>query len=91
MITSLASSNIPDMQIMQLSGHKNVQSLNSYEQASLQQQQEMSHILSSLWGGIEASPCKTTKQLETPSSSRYTATRIGLSYQQPKAILSLPN
>ena len=44
MITSLASSNIPDMQIMQLSGHKNIQSLNSYKQASLQQQQEMSHI-----------------------------------------------
>ena len=47
MIISLASSNIPDTQIMQLSGHRNVQSLNSYKQASLQQQQKMSHILSS--------------------------------------------
>ena len=43
MITSLASSNIPDTQIMQLSGHRNAQSLNSYKQASLQQQH---HILS---------------------------------------------
>ena len=46
MITSLASSNIPDTQIMQLSGHRNVQSLNSYKQA-LQQHQIISHILSS--------------------------------------------
>ena len=46
MITSLASSNIPDTQIMQISGHRNVQSLNSYKQVSLQQQQKVSHILS---------------------------------------------
>ncbi len=32
MITSLASSNIPGMHMVQLSGHRNVQSLNSYQQ-----------------------------------------------------------
>ncbi len=48
MITKLANSDVPDNQIiMQLSGHKNVQSLNCYKQASLKQQQHMSHILSS--------------------------------------------
>ncbi len=47
MITKLAHCDVPDSRIMQLSGHKNVQSLNSYKQASLKQQQHMSHILSS--------------------------------------------
>ncbi len=47
MITKLANSDVPDSQIMHLSGHKNVQSLNCYKQASLKQQQHMSHILSS--------------------------------------------
>ncbi len=47
MITFLASSNIPDTQTMQLSGHKNIHNLNSYNQSSLQPQQDRSHILSS--------------------------------------------
>ncbi len=38
MITKLANSDVPDSQIMHLSGHKNVQSLNCYKQASLKQQ-----------------------------------------------------
>ena len=46
MITLLSKKNVPDTQIQQLSGHKNIQSLNSYKTASLQQQKEMSHIIS---------------------------------------------
>ncbi len=46
MVTNLTKSNVPDTQVMQLSGHRNIQSLNAYKKASLQQQKEMSHILS---------------------------------------------
>ena len=47
MITFLASSNIPDTQIMQLCGHKSIHNLNSYKHASLQPQQDRTHIFSS--------------------------------------------
>ena len=46
MITTLARNAIPETQIMQLSGHRNIQSLNSYKKATLSQQREMSHLLS---------------------------------------------
>ena len=45
MITSLACSNIPDTHIMQLSGQKTYK-VELLQQASLQQQQKMSHKLS---------------------------------------------
>ena len=38
--------NCPEIYVSQLSGHKSLQSLNSYKTASLQQQRTMSHILS---------------------------------------------
>ena len=47
MVTTLCKENVPETQIIQLTGHRNLQSLNSYKKASLQQQKEMSHILSS--------------------------------------------
>ena len=46
MITTLAKHDVPDTQIVQLSGHRNLQSLNAYKKASLQQQKDMSHLLS---------------------------------------------
>ncbi|XP_071128790.1 uncharacterized protein KIAA1958-like [Mytilus edulis] len=50
-VTALAHEKIPPTQIMQISGHKNVQSINEYCSASLDQQQEMSHILSNVGSG----------------------------------------
>ncbi len=47
MVTCLTKNSVPETQIIQLTGHKNLQSLNSYKKASLQQQKEMSHVLSS--------------------------------------------
>ena len=47
MITALVKNDIPETQIIQLSGHKNLHSLNSYKKASMEQQKDMSHILSS--------------------------------------------
>ncbi len=47
MVTCLTKNNIPETQIIQLTGHKNLQSLNSYKKATLQQLRDMSHVLSS--------------------------------------------
>ena len=44
---TLCRSNIPDSTVMQLSGHKSVQSLNYYKKPSLNLQRSISHLLSS--------------------------------------------
>jgi hypothetical protein len=50
---------MPDTRIMQLSGHKNVQSNNSYSTASINQQKEMSNILSKIGTGKEDNKMKS--------------------------------
>ncbi len=47
MVTCLTKNSAPETQIIQLTGHKNLQNLNSYKKVSLQQQKKMSHVLSS--------------------------------------------
>lgn len=47
-LTTLVHANIPPNHIMQLSGHKHVTSINSYSTLSMDQQREMSNILSDL-------------------------------------------
>ena len=47
MVETLCHANIPDSIVMQLSGHKSVQSLNHYKKPSLEQQKSISHLLSS--------------------------------------------
>ena len=54
MVTALTNKNVPETQIIQLTGHKNLQSLNSYKKASMEQQKDMSHVLSSY-----SAPAKT--------------------------------
>ena len=46
MIQTLNDKDIPPSHIMQLSGHKNVQSINNYSHVSQEQQKSMSRILS---------------------------------------------
>jgi len=46
MIQKLNDSNIPPTHVIQLSGHRNVQSVNSYSTVSNEQQKNMSLILS---------------------------------------------
>jgi hypothetical protein len=50
-VTSLLHSNIEATTVMQLTGHKNVESVNEYGSASFQQQMNMSNILSSVASG----------------------------------------
>ena len=50
-VTSLLYSNIEATTVMQLTGHKNVASINEYNTASLNQQIQMWHILSDIGSG----------------------------------------
>ena len=63
MVTTLSKENVPETQIMQLSGHRTLQSLNSYKKASLQQQKEMSPVLSAFTQGRQ----QQHSQVLTPS------------------------
>lgn len=47
-VTTLVNENIPVNEIMQLTGHKNVKSINDYSSANMQKQQHMSSVLSSI-------------------------------------------
>ena len=47
LVQKLNDSDVPPTHIMQVSGHKNVQSINNYSHVSVQQQKNMSRILSS--------------------------------------------
>lgn len=46
LLTKLSDSNIPDKKIMQISGHKNVPSINQYAELSRKRQQQISNIMS---------------------------------------------
>ena len=48
MIQTLVQHDIPPMQNIQLTGHKNLQSINNYSKASEEQLQNMSQILTGL-------------------------------------------
>ena len=62
-VTALVHENIPETRIMQLSGHKNVQSINSYSSASLEQQQQMSNVLTKVGTG-QVIPVTSEKPME---------------------------
>ena len=49
-ITSLMHAGVQNTVVMQLSGHKNVNSINNYSTASVNQQKQMSHILTNFSG-----------------------------------------
>ena len=52
LVTKLSDANIPDRQIVQISGHKNIQSINSYAQHSRKRQHEISDIMSDKTGNL---------------------------------------
>ena len=64
-VTSLLHSNVEATTVMQLTGHKNVASVNEYSSASIEQQQQMSNILSDIGSGSrgvvpQAGSCSNT-------------------------------
>ena len=68
---TMVTSNIPETQIIQLSGHRNLLSLNSYKKASLEQQRDMSHILSSYKEPTTTSAGATVPKGEQSTSSMF--------------------
>ena len=50
MVTAFAKNNVHETQMIQLTAHKNLQSLNFYKKASMEQQKDMGHVLSSYSG-----------------------------------------
>lgn len=66
MIQTLSENDIPPTQIAQLSGHRNLKSIENYSTVSTKQQMHMSKVLSGVVAGTPASPCSETA---CPSSS----------------------
>jgi len=50
-VAELVNSDIPPTTIMQLTGHKNIQSINDYNTVSLQQQKKMSNVMANIGSG----------------------------------------
>ena len=75
MIQTLNDMDIPPSHIMQLSGHKNVQSVNDYSHISQKQQKRMSRISS---GSISMVQTETHPLVETTKQQSSTPTAVGL-------------
>ena len=75
MIQTLNDKDIPPSHIMQLSGHKNVQSINNYSHVSQEQQKSMSRILS---GSTSMVQSETHSLVETTKQQSSTPTAAGL-------------
>ena len=58
MMQTLVNQNFPPTDIIQLSGHKNLQSVTHYSTVNESQQMEMSRILSSVATGTVAKPAR---------------------------------
>ena len=75
MIQTLNDKDIPPSHIMQLSGHKNVQSIKNYSHVSQEQQKSMSRILS---GSTSKVQTETHFLVETKKQESPTPTAAGL-------------
>ena len=74
MVETLCRANIPDSTVMQLSGHKSVQSLNHYKKPSLEQQKSISHLLSNHCSRVEQSTNRAPSS--SPSTSKPLAAHV---------------
>ena len=75
MIQTLNDKGIPPGHIMQLPGHRNMQSVNNYSHVSQEQQQSMSRILS---GSTSMVQTETHSLVETRKHQSSTPTAAGL-------------
>jgi hypothetical protein len=65
MITTLNSFNVPPTNIMQITGHKNVQSITNYSEVTLQQKKQMNRLLS------KSVECDMSSDSDFEEPSRY--------------------
>ena len=68
MIQTLSENDIPPTQIAQLSGHRNLKSIENYSTVSTKQQMHMSKVLSSVVAGTPASSSSETACLSSSDS-----------------------
>ena len=68
MIQTLSENDIPPTQIAQLSGHRNLKSIENYSTVSTKQQMHMSKVLSSVVAGTPASSSSETARLSSSDS-----------------------
>lgn len=68
MIQTLSENDIPPTQIAQLSGHRNLKSIENYSIVSTKQQMHMSKVLSSVVAGTPASSSSETACLSSSDS-----------------------
>ena len=68
MIQTLSENDIPPTQIAQLSGHRNLKSIENYSTVSTKQQMLMSKVLSSVVAGTPASSSSETARLSSSDS-----------------------
>ena len=86
MIQKLNDEGVPPTHIMQISGHKNVQSLNNYSTLSERQQKNISNILS----GHTEMLGPSGYQVGFSSASNMNATKESTTTQQPLTFDSFP-
>jgi hypothetical protein len=70
-VTSLIHSNVEATTVMQLTGHKNVASVNEYSSASFNQQQHISNILTDIGTGSRGlipQETNTSRSVNTPTA-----------------------
>ena len=70
-IQTLLHAGVPPTDVMQLTGHKNIQSLNSYAHLSTNQQQSMSNLRSTQLTAPERKLIETAQAAAGPSSKTY--------------------
>ena len=92
MITTLRHENISALDISQLSGHKNIKSIDSYSEASEEQQRKMSLLISKHSSGKERLPATKTSSdaSSTASASSATTSFSGAVFNNCTIVLSQP-
>ena len=91
MIQTLSSQGVPPNQIMQISGHKNITSLNSYSRITNAQHQHIGQMLSGQQQSaiVSVTETSTAAQLNIPTQISSTATRTVTSQQTSFPINSI--
>ena len=89
-VQTLCEAGVADSAVMQLSGHKSIQSLNHYKRPSLEQQKHMSHLLSNYETSLMQPPpvsvqslCPVVAPVQPPSVNSATLPGPVVSQIQP--------
>lgn len=91
LLTKLADHNIPDRQIVQISGHKNISSINHYAQMSRKRQSEISNIMSGNNNSNNSAKSLCTSKSNTEFSTQPSTCNISTTSRTVPAYFSFLN